>query len=227
MSNGVDFSNQFDFSSTQAPYLLDQRHRLTMAFVYQPWSGHQFSARFLNAVFSDWTLGSVMLFSSGRPYAALLDTACTSSINSLNLCDNQTAVGNANLNDTAANQATANSALGINGGGPSPFVGLNSFYGPWTQQIDLGLARRFAITEKHSIVFQFQASNLLNHANFYVQNGNGVQFIQYEPVGSSCGDGQTLNQQCFLVPNPTFKALQIVNALNGPRVLQFAFKYDF
>ena len=211
MSNGVDFSNQFDFSNTHAPYLLDQRHRLTMAFIYQPWVGHQFSSRFVNAVLSDWTLGSVMLFSSGRPYAALLDTTSTGST----------------LNDTAANQATANSALGINGGGPSPFAGLNSFYGPWTQQIDLGLSRRFALTERHSLVFQVQAFNLLNHPNFYVQNGNGVQFIQYEPVGSSCGDGQSVNQQCFLVPNPTFKALQIVNALNGPRVLQFAFKYSF
>jgi len=168
-----------------------------------------------------------MLFSSGRPYAALLDTACTSSINSLNQCDNRTNLGNANLNDTAANQATANSALGINGGGSSPFLGLNSFYGPWTQQIDLGLAGRLAVLEKHSIAFQVQAFNLLNHANFYVQNGNGVQFIQYETVGSTCGDGQTLNQQGFLVPNTTFKALQIINALDGPRVLQFALKYSF
>jgi hypothetical protein len=104
---------------------------------------------------------------------------------------------------------------------------LNSSYGPWTEQIDLGLARRFALRERHSITLQIQAFNLLNHANFYVQNGNGVQFVQYQPVGQSCGDGQTMNQTCFLVPNSSFGQLNVINALNGPRVLQFAFKYNF
>jgi hypothetical protein len=36
MLNGMDFNNQFDFSNTHAPSLLDQRHRLTFASVYRP-----------------------------------------------------------------------------------------------------------------------------------------------------------------------------------------------
>jgi len=109
-------------------------------------------------------------------------------------------------------------------------VGLNSFYGPWTQQVDLGLARRFVFAEHHAITFQVQAINLLNHANYYVQNGNGVNAIQYEPVGATCGDGASQNQICYLIPNTGpggFGTLRIVNVLNGPRVLQFAFKYTF
>ncbi|HXY15005.1 MAG TPA: carboxypeptidase regulatory-like domain-containing protein [Terriglobales bacterium] len=211
MSNGVDFNNQFDFSNTHAPYLLDQRHRLTVAGVYQPFANHHFDSKLLSGAFANWSVSTVMLFASGRPYAALLDSAPS---------------GNT-LNDSAANQSTANSALGINGGGPSPAIGLNSSYGPWTQQIDMALARRFAIHETHSITFQIQAFNLLNHANFYVQNGNGVQFVQYEPQGQTCGDGQTLNQTCFLIPNNTFGQLNVISTLNGPRVLQFAFKYNF
>jgi Carboxypeptidase regulatory-like domain len=211
MSHGVDFNNQFDFSNTHAPYLLDQRHRLTIAGVYEPFLGHDFHSRVLKAAFSNLRISTVILFASGRPYAALLDTSPS---------------GNT-LNDSAALQSTANSALGINGGGPSPAIGLNSSYGPWTEQIDLGLARRFALRERHSITLQIQAFNLLNHANFYVQNGNGVQFVQYQPVGQSCGDGQTMNQTCFLVPNSSFGQLNVINALNGPRVLQFAFKYNF
>ena len=31
MLDGMDFNNQFDFSNTHAPSLLDQRHRLTFA----------------------------------------------------------------------------------------------------------------------------------------------------------------------------------------------------
>jgi hypothetical protein len=160
----------------------------------------------------------------------LLDAACTSSTNSLENCDNLTGAGDQNLNDSAYNQATANSALGINGSGPTPGTGLNSFYGPWTQQVDLALSRLIRITERQSITLQAQAFNLFNHANFYVQNGNGVNQIQYEPVGQTCGDGVSRNQTCYLVPNSGpggFGSLQIINALNGPRVLQFALKYNF
>jgi len=211
MSNGVDFNNQFDFSNTHAPYLLDQRHRLTIAAVYQPFAGKHFESKFANGLFSNWTTSAVMLFSSGRPYAALLDSSASGGT----------------LNDTAANQSTANSALGINGSGPSPSVGLNSLYGPWTQEVDLGLARRFSITEKQSVTFQVQAFNLLNHANYYVQNGNGVNALQYQPVGNQCGDGVSQTQTCYLIPEPGFKTLQVINALDGPRVFQFALKYSF
>ena len=212
MSRGVDFNNQFDFSNTHAPYLLDQRHRLSIAAVYAPDFGAHLQSGVVRGILSDWTASSVMQFASGRPYAALIDTDAL--LNS--------------INNTAANQSTANSALGINSGAPSPFVGLDSFYGPWTQQIDLGLARRFRITERQAVTFQAQAFNLLNHSNYYVQNGNGVNFTQYEPSGTNCGDGQTVNQTCYLTPNTgQFGTLNIINSLNGPRVLQFALKYSF
>ncbi len=223
MSNGVDFSNQFNFSNTHAPYLLDQRHRLTVAAVYEVFAGRHFESKLASDVLSHWTLSSVMQFASGRPYAALLDTACTSSTLDPENCDG---AGNT-LNDTAVNQSTANSALGINGSGPSPNVGLNSSYGPWTQEVDLGLARHIPITERQSITIEAQAFNLLNHANYYVQNGNGVNPLQYQPVGTNCGDGQTVRQTCYLLPESGFGTLQVINALNGPRVLQFAFKYNF
>ena len=211
MSRGVDFNNQFDFSDTHAPYLLDQRHRLSIAGVYAPALGTNFQAGFMRAALSDWTLSTVMQFASGRPYAELIDAG---------------AVPNS-INNTAALQATANSALGINSGSPSPFSGLDSFYGPWTDQIDLGLARRFKVTERQAVTFQAQVFNVMNHANYYVQNGNGVNYIQYEPSGSNCGDGVTPNQTCYLTPAPGFGQLQVINALNGPRVMQFALKWTF
>ncbi len=235
MSNGVDFSNQFDFSNTHAPYLLDQRHRLVISGIYQPFVGKRFESPFVNGLLSNWTISTVMLFSSGRPYAALLDNACTtytasngsSSLGTIPL-DQLNCVGaGSSLNDSAVNQSTSNSALGINGAGPSPAVGLNSFYGPWTQQIDLGLARQIPLTERQSITLQVQAFNLLNHANYYVQNGNGVNPVQYLPVGNNCGDAQSQNQTCYLVPESGFRQLQIINALYGPRVFQFSFKWNF
>lgn len=228
MSQGVDFNNQFDFSNTHAPYLLDQRHRLSVAAVYEPPFGRSLHSRLGRALASDWSLSTVMQFASGRPYAAVLDTSCPTDDELDEDCDEE---GNI-INNTAALQSTANSALGINGSSPSPVVGLDSFYGPWIEQVDVGLGRTFRITERQSVTFQAQAFNLLNHANFYVQNGNGVNQIQYTPFGETCGnpDNPQVNQTCYLVPNngPNgFGSLQRIDALNGPRVLQFSIKYSF
>lgn len=227
MSRGVDFNNQFDFSNTHAPYLLDQRHRASVAAVYQLGLKSKVNSSILRAALAGWTVSSLMQFASGRPYAATLATACpVSEFDSA--CEGD---GNI-LNNSAALQSTANSALGINGAGPSPFAGLNSFYGPWTQQIDLGLSRGFRLSERHVLAFQVQVFNLLNHANYYVQNGNGVNSVQYLPFGDTCGnpDNPQANQTCYLSPNSGpagFGNLQRINSLNGPRVLQFSLKWSF
>src|SRR3984885_5680531 len=63
MLDGMDFNNQFDFSNTHAPSLLDQRHRLTFAAVYRPGLEKLTSSDAGRKVLSGWTLSSVMDFS--------------------------------------------------------------------------------------------------------------------------------------------------------------------
>jgi len=226
MRDGMDFSNQFNFSNTHGPSLLDQRNKVTVAGVYQPALERWTSVRASRALLSDWTLSTVMEFSSGRPYAAMLSPACTSSNVSFSNCDGS----NDNLNDSAFNQDTANTAGGINGGGPTPGIGLNSFYGPWLERIDAAVARSFPVKEGKQLQIQVQAFNLLNHANFYVQNGDGINQLQYNPIGSNCGDGATVNQTCYLVPNSgpgNFGAFQEISPDGLPRVLQFSARFSF
>ena len=226
MLDGMDFNNQFDFSNTHAPSLLDQRHRISLAAVYRPELEKLTGSDKGRVVLSGWTLSSVMELSSGRPYAGLLSPACTSSTLSFRNCDG----ANGNLNDTAFNQDTANTAAGINGGGPTPGIGLNSFYGPWLERIDVGLARSFSIKEGKELQVQAQAFNLFNHANYYVQNGDGINQLQYNPIGPNCGDGLSLNQTCYLVPNSgpgNFGTLQEISPNGLPRVLQFSARFTF
>jgi hypothetical protein len=240
MLDGMDFNNQFDFSNTHAPSLLDQRHRLTFAAVYQPRLERLTSSGSGRTLLSNWRLSSVMEFSSGRPYAALLSPACTSLVspgtqfgNAFSSCGpivQGNPPGNDNLNDTAFNQDTANTAGGINGAGPTPGVGLNSFYGPWLERVDLGLARSFAVREGKELELQAQAFNLFNHTNYYVQNGDGINQLQYNPIGSSCGDGLSATQTCYLVPNSgpgSFGTLQEISPNGLPRVLQFSARFTF
>lgn len=240
MLDGMDFNNQFDFSNTHAPSLLDQRHRLTLAAVYQPRLESSIGPGAARTLLSGWRISSVIEFSSGRPYAGLLSPACTSLIGpttafasafgNCGIMVNGTLTGNDNLNDTAFIQDTANTAGGINGAGPTPGIGLNSFYGPWLERIDLGLGRSFKIREGKELEFQVQAFNLFNHPNYYVQNGDGINQLQYNPIGSNCGDGMTLNQTCYLVPNSgsgNFGALQEISPNGLPRVLQFSARFTF
>jgi Carboxypeptidase regulatory-like domain len=226
MLDGMDFNNQFDFSNTHAPSLLDQRHRLSFAGVYRPRLERFTSSGAGRALLSGWRLSSVMEFSSGRPYAALLSPACTSSTLSFSNCDG----ANDNLNDTAFNQDTANTAGGINGAGPTPGLGLDSFYGPWLERIDVGLARSFEVKEGRELEFQVQAFNLFNHADYYVQNGDGINQLQYNPIGTNCGDGAILNQTCYLVANSgtgNFGTLQEISPNGLPRALQFSARFAF
>jgi hypothetical protein len=227
MLDGMDFNNQFDFSNTHAPSLLDQRHRISFAAVYRPELQRLTSSGAGRAVLSGWTLSSVMDFSSGRPYAALLSPACTSALPlSFTTCNG----ADDNLNDTAFNQDTANTAGGVNGAGPTPGIGLNSFYGPWLERIDVGLARSFSIREGKELQLQAQVFNLLNHANYYVQNGDGINQLQYNPIGPNCGDGASLNQTCYLVPNSgpgNFGTLQEISPNGLPRMLQFSARFTF
>jgi hypothetical protein len=233
MSNGMDFNNQFDFSNTQGPSLLDQRHRISLAAVYQLRLQRLASSRAGRALLSGWRLSSVMEFSSGRPYAGLLSPACTSSNLSFSNCGllvNGTLTGNDNLNDTAFNEDTANTAAGINGAGPTPGIGLNSFRGPWLERVDVALARTFSIREGMELQLQVQGFNLFNHANYYVQNGDGINQLQYNPIGTNCGDGESFNQTCYLVPNSgagNFGSLQEISPNGLPRVFQFSARFSF
>lgn len=219
-SNGVDFNNQFDFADTRGPSLLDQTHRFSVAAAYAP-----ITANIENdterALLSNWTISTVMQFSSGRPYTALMDCSNTDY-----------------LNNSAANESAGNTADGIGGSsapcGPDPFVGFNAFYGPWIEEIDLGISRRFQITERQNITITAQAFNLFNHPNYFVQDGGGINnSARYGALGSTCGNGTTTSgQQCFLVPDTTLGATPFgvpgeIDQLNGPRTFQFAFRYSF
>ncbi len=233
MLDGMDFNNQFDFSNTHAPSLLDQRHRITFAAVYEPRLEQFVNSDTARALLSHWKLSTLMEFASGRPYAGLLSPACTSVSGILDFSDCTGADGN--LNDSAFNQDTANTAGGINGAGPTPGLGLNSFYGPWLARVDLGLGKSFRVREGKEFQLQAQAFNLFNHPNYYVQNGNGINQLQYNPIGTQqgqypCGDGVSQNQTCFLVPNSgpgNFGALQEISPNGLPRVLQFSARFTF
>jgi hypothetical protein len=205
--SGVDFYNQFDLSTSKGLSLLDQRHRLSVASVYSPrYEGSNPTSR---ALLNGWTGSLISQFNAGRPYTATVLA----------------------LNDSAVNQATANTAAGLEGGnspgyGLAPGEGMNSYTGPWIIEVDTGIQRKFSIKEKQAITLKAQAFNLLNNANYYVEAGSGINQVKYT---SSCNkDGSA----CTLAPNGTiatggFQTKGSISQPNPPRILQFSFNYSF
>jgi hypothetical protein len=193
------------------------RHRLSVGAVYRPETTWSNAAE--RVVLSNWTISTISQFNSGRPYTGVIGPSAN---------------GNS-LNDTAALQATPNTAAGLVGGnspgyGLAPGDGINSFTGPWITEIDLGLERRFSLGEKGNISLKGQTFNLFNSPNYYVEAGSGINQVQYTAGGSTCGDGTTLDQTCTLSANNGtggFKTFTAVSQPNPPRIMQFSFAYNF
>ncbi len=215
--NSVDFYNQFTLRNTRSLSLLDQRHRLSVAGVYAPTAA--FDNGFAQALAEHWKVSLLAQANAGRPFTGVIGTATNGS----------------SLNDSAALQATANTAAGLVGGnspgyGLAPGDGLNSFVGPWITEIDLGVERTFPITEKQSVSLKGQIFNVLNSANYYVEAGSGINQVQYNATGATCGDGKTLNQVCTLTPNNGvggFGTRTSISQPNPARIAQVSFSYNF
>jgi hypothetical protein len=206
--SGVDFYNQFDLAETKGLSLLDQRHRLSVASVYSP--QYEGGSPAMRAFLSNWTGTIISQFNSGRPYTATVS----------------------DLNDSAVNQATANTAAGLEGGnspgyGLAPGEGMNSYTGPWIIEVDTGLQRRFTIGEKQAITLKAQAFNLLNSANYYVEAGSGINQVKYNEVSCSTGVSGVCLTQNGDPSTGGFQTKTSISQPNPPRILQFSFNYSF
>ena len=89
--------------------------------------------------------------------------------------------------------------IGPGGGALFGDLGRNIYRGPFQQNWDLYLSKKFSITEKYSLTFRSEAFNVFNHANFTAP-------------GTAFG-------------TPTFGIFS--STVGNPRILQLALKFDF
>ncbi|MGB6669872.1 MAG: TonB-dependent receptor [Candidatus Acidiferrum sp.] len=89
--------------------------------------------------------------------------------------------------------------IGPSGGTLFGDLGRNIVHGPFEQNWDMYLSKRFLLTEKYSLTFRAEAFNIFNHPNFVITNaafGTGPFGVYSSTVGN-------------------------------PRILQLALKFDF
>jgi Carboxypeptidase regulatory-like domain/TonB dependent receptor-like, beta-barrel len=188
--------------------------------------GHKLNERHLNRVLGGWTTAGIFTAQTGTPFSVLsargtLNRSARSTYNTVN-----TTLTGSQLNDLFQFRMTGNgpmyvaaSALGSDGravapDGSAPFAGQVFFEpaagtigslqrmdmtGPSVWNLDFNVKKEFKISERHRIELRADATNVFNHATWYISN-------------------QTVTSTTFG---------KITSNFYGRRLVQFALYYKF
>jgi len=235
-SEAIPLSRITDVNINRGDSDFDVRHALTGGVTYKipapQWNG------FSKAILGGWSLNSIFFARTGLPFTVYGEEQISTTLfgsryrRRPNLVpgvpiwiDDAAAVGGRRLNPAAFSFATATQAQGN--------FGRNALRGPGAWQIDTGLHRRFALTERVGLQFRWEVFNIFNHTNFSNPTNPRQLFLPGNPItgvvnagdrnfgaitqvlGRGLGGGG--NDGGF---NPIFQ-------VGGPRSMQFALRLEF
>lgn len=204
----LDFlgNDQTQPSESHGPSDFDRTHRFVLSGVFQPPSLASGPA-VVKTILSHWQISGVTVLQSGLPITAI-DSTAGSVFGNL--------VGDSRAECTGANPASAGSVTSrLNGYfnraafAPPPAIGDGTSFGncgvgilrgPSELNLDLGLQRSFALTERQVLDFRAEFFNITNTPKF----------------------GLPVND---FAAGPAFGV--ITSTVGNPRIIQFALKYKF
>jgi hypothetical protein len=154
----------------------DITHRLVTSVVYNLPFGHgrAFGSTLpflLRAPISGWEATGIATFQSGPPFTIFT----SNDISNTGGANRPFSVGDPHLDNPTPTRwfNTAAYSIALPAGTFSyGNVGRNTLRADGTQNLDVGLFRNFALTERLGLQFRAEAFNVLNHANFGLPGGN-------------------------------------------------------
>lgn len=187
----------------------DVRHSFSGA-VTVALPGHS-SAKVLNAFIENWFLDSVVVARSGFPFNGVVQTAVEGSLPRANRDLSQPAwiYSSAAPGGRSLNPA----AFSVPPPGVQGSEGRNDLRSFGLAQVDVSLARKFALTDRMNLEFRTDAFNILNHPNF----ARPLALIGSSPIFLS---SRSMLNQSLGGLNPLFQE-------GGPRSLQLSLKLTF
>lgn len=229
-------SNVRDFSIDRGRSDFDRRHVFTANWLYElPFGKGQrwVNDGWLSQVVGGWTFTNIVIAQSGEAFSVLSGNFTASDIKQ----SRADIVGSKPLTGlytvpgivgySAFDTATTLNATGFAIPAPGSYSNQarNSFTGPSFWNTDLGVSKKFDLTERWKLNFRAEFFNLLNHPNFDT------------PEGSSDGNRQAFATNA-LTRNNNFGRLcctqvatqgssAIVSTGEGSRVIQFAARLSF
>src|SRR2546425_4911446 len=200
----------------------DRRHVLIVSSLWDLPVGRQkrFASSIrpaLNRIVGGWSLNGIYTFMSGEPFSVRSGVR-TSNFSHESRVDIVGAKPQVRLQDVPGvigpvvfkdASAFAIPAPGTNG------TGRNIFEAPGYWNLDLGIGKRFELTERFNLQFRAELFNVLNHPNFDNPRdaSSGSPSIRSTVFAQTC---------CQTVAPPTTQT--IISTGEAPRVIQFALK---
>jgi len=226
------FVNSYDLASSRASSNFDQRHILTISYIYDlPVLRH--SSGMLKTWLGGWQLSGISSVQTGVPVTIANGTVYDNAGVGNNIGDGsyEDIVGNPYA-PVPASEKFESGVVGPLLYNPAAYVspqgltfgdsGRNSLYLPRRTNFDMGLFKRFAIGEVKAFEFRAEAFNIFNHP----------QWLNIDST-ADCGLGPTLtpgDPGCVLgsAANGTF-ASDFLHPTwtHDPRIMQFGLKFLF
>jgi hypothetical protein len=213
-SGRAAFSEQFNPQADRGNSDFDQRQNLVLLSYWNVPA--IFSGSKAGVVFRDWIASGLAAFRSGFPYTVFAASNVVTGggeilnqranlVNASDVHTDQPVPGGVLLLNAAAFANPAASVLGN--------VGRNSLIGPGFYNLDLSLARSFAVTERGRITLRASAFNVLNHANL-----NSPDSLLGSPTFGIATFGRQGVQSGFPAVAPLNET---------PRQMQLSLKFEF
>lgn len=179
--------NRFDRHADWGNVGASRRHRWVTTLLYELPVGkgkHVLgnASSVVNGIIGGWQLSSIFLLQTGPYLTAWVpgDASGTGTQARRTGGQRPNAVGNGNISNPTASHYWDSNAFRCPGGGPLPPVtgkschdalgvfgdsSAGNLVGPGTVNLNLGLAKRFRLTERVSVRFESSFTNILNHPN--------------------------------------------------------------
>ena len=242
-NNDAGFVNSYNLNAYRASSNFDQRHNITLAYVYD--LPFLVKKGLTHSLFGGWQWSGITLIQSGSPFSVYNE--------GLNATADNAGVGNSfatagSYPDLAGNPKAGVSASPLAGPqpgfgpllfNPGAFVlptgltfgdsGRNILRNPWRTNFDMALLKHFAITENKYFEFRAEAFNVFNHVEYTWLGGDGGS------AANNAGRGTDSNTiACYGGPNnsagdPTCAGSSYLRSAGThlPRILQLGLKFIF
>jgi TonB dependent receptor len=177
----------------------DRRHRLVFSGIYDLPKLYQGDSKIVRQVANGWELASIFTVQSGTPFSVLTNANAFVQARA----DFNPATPGCNPNLSGSVESRLNGYFNTTCFAPATVdfgdTGRNILRGPAQQDVDISIVKFFPVTEHSKLEFRTEFFNAFNNVSF----ANPVNLLASANVGA------------------------IVATTTGPRVIQFALKFDF
>jgi carboxypeptidase family protein len=168
------FVNAYDFAANRASSTFDQRHALSLSYVYAlPF--FKGSSGFTRAALGGWQLSGITVVQTGNPVSVTNGTTFPDNAgvgNGVGTGSRPDLIGSPNSVTPSSTPAAPGPLLYNPGAYAIPTgltfgnVGRDTLYLPRRTNFDFGLFKSFKFTEKTGLDFRWENFNLFNHSEF-------------------------------------------------------------